>query len=94
MVAITKTPTVTDFKNNLDIYFEQAQATQEPVVVTGNEAKFVVLNAGAYQALLDRIELLDSVAGLYRAELDFAHGRSRPAREALEELGRQHGILP
>ena len=84
-----------DFKNNPDTYFEQAQATQEPVVVVaGDEAKFVVLNAGAYQALLDRIELLDSVAGLYQAELDFAQGRSRSAREAFEESRQQLGISP
>ncbi len=86
---------VSEPRLNIAQLVAQAKATSEPVVLTTNgEAEVVLLTPEAYQALLDRIDLLDSVIGFYKAELQFERGESRPAREALEEIGRKHGILP
>ncbi len=95
MVVISKTPTTAEFKRDPELYIEQVKRGDAPLLLTANnEPDVVLLTPEAYEALLERIDLLDSVIGLYKAELQFERGESRPAREALEELGRKHGILP
>ncbi len=71
----------------------QAKATSEPVVLTTNgKAELVLLTPEAYEALLDRIDVLDSVIGMYKAEREFDRGEGRDAREALEELRLKLGV--
>ena len=93
--VVHKTPTIDEFKNNPEPYIEQAQSTGAFVLLAEGEVPNLVLQSvSGYQTLLDRIEHLENVVALYQAELNFARGQYRPAREALTELGRQHGILP
>lgn len=71
----------------------QAKATTEPVVLTANgKAELVLLTPEAYGALLDRIDVLDSVIGMYKAEREFDRGEGRDAHEALEELRLKLGV--
>lgn len=71
----------------------QAEATSEPIVLTTNgKAELVLLTPEAYEALLDRIDVLDSVVGMYKAEREFDRGEGRDAREALEELRLKLGV--
>ena len=94
MVAISKTPTLSDFKNDPQLYIEQAQNSDEFVLLAeGEEPKLVLQSVSGYQSLLDRIEHLENVIALYQAELQSERGQVQPAREALEELGRKHGFL-
>ena len=60
-----------------------------PVVLTVNgRAEIVVQDAKAYQEMLQRVER----AALKQRLEEFERGEGRPARAALEELRRKHGI--
>lgn len=93
MVAISRTPTTAEFKQDPELYMEQVKNGSEPLVLTANNKPDVVLlTSEAYYALLDRIDLLDSVIGMYKAEGEFERGEGRDAHEALEELRQKLGI--
>ena len=92
--VVHKTPTIDEFKNNPEPYIEQAQSTDAFVLLAeGETPKLVLQSVSGYQSLLDRIEHLENVVALYQAGLQSERGQVRPAREALEELGRKHGFL-
>lgn len=94
MVAISKTPTTAEFKRDPALYLEQARASSEPLVLEkDNKPDVVLLTHEAYQALLERAEHWENIAAVQKGLLQSERGQVRPAREALEELGRQHGLL-
>jgi PHD/YefM family antitoxin component YafN of YafNO toxin-antitoxin module len=64
------------------------------LILTGNgRAELVVLDAETYQELIDKIEFAESVKDLKEGIESFERGEGRPAREALDELAKKHGIL-
>ncbi len=72
----------------------EVQATGEPLLVTiEGKPQFVALSVEAYQALQDRAEHWENVAAVQKSLLQSERGQALPAREALEELGRRHGLL-
>lgn len=84
---------VSEIRSSVEQLIVQTKASSEPVVLTTNgEAELVLLTPAAYQALLERIDILDSVIGMYKAEREFERGEGRPAREALEELRLKLGV--
>lgn len=50
---------------------------------------WVVLDARAYQALLDRLDRAEAVAGIHRGLVSMRRGEGVPAKEALDELGKR-----
>ena|SRR5438067_9919615 len=87
--------TLTHFKRDTVRFLERLRQTKEPVVLTINgKAELVVQDAVSYQALLERVERLETLAAIKEGLEDVAAGRTRPAREALEELARKHKIKP
>jgi hypothetical protein len=70
--------------------FTYGEVTGHPLVLTINgKAEVVVQHAGAYQALLDRVEAIE---GIPRGLADVKAGRSKPARQVFDRLRRKHGI--
>jgi len=81
---------LSDFKRNTVDLLDRLRKTGHPLVLTINgKAELVVQNAGAYQALLDRVEAIE---GIQRGLADVKAGRTRPARQAFDRLRRTHGI--
>jgi prevent-host-death family protein len=92
---VTGMDTLTNFKRDTARFLKQLRETQGPVVLTINgKAELVVQDAASYQALIERVERLEAVAAVKEGLEDVAAGRTRPAREALEELARKHKIKP
>ena len=70
------------------------QATNEPILLTiDGEPQMVCLSVEAYRALEEKADYWESVQAIKKSQAEFDRGEFRPAREALEELGRKHGIL-
>jgi PHD/YefM family antitoxin component YafN of YafNO toxin-antitoxin module len=85
--------TLTNFKRDTARFLKRLRETKGPVVLTINgKAELVVLAAASYQALIERVERLEAVAAVKEGLEDVAAGRTRPAREALEELARKHKV--
>ena len=84
---------LTVFRNNSVKMMRQLKRTKRPVVLTVNgKAEAVVQDAAAYQRLLDLAATVDAREGIRQGLDDAAEGRTRPARDGLEEFRLRHGI--
>jgi len=84
---------LSDFKRNTPKYLEQLRETGDPMVLTINgRAALVVMDTESYQEILDRLAYAEELAAIRRGIEEFDRGEGRPARKALEELRRKHGI--
>jgi prevent-host-death family protein len=93
MISLKDIQSLTDFKRNTTEYMKKIKKSKSPLVLTVNgKAEIVVQDAEAYQAMLERIERAEAVEAIRKGMESFERGEGRPAREALKELGRKHGI--
>jgi prevent-host-death family protein len=93
MIKVEDIQSLTDFKRNTARYLKRIKRSKSPVVLTVNgKAELVVQDAKAYQQMLDRVERAETVVALRKGVEEFEGGKFRPAREALEESRRKHGI--
>jgi prevent-host-death family protein len=93
MISLHDIQSLTDFKRTTAKYLKKMKKNKGPVVLTVNgRAEIVVQDASAYQEMLEQVERAETVAALRQGIEEFERGVGRPAREALEELRRKHGI--
>jgi PHD/YefM family antitoxin component YafN of YafNO toxin-antitoxin module len=93
MIDLRDVRSVTEFQRNMKDCVTELKKKKTPLVLTVNgRAELVVQDAASYQALLERVERAETVAGIRRGMKGFAEGKGRPAREALEELMNKHGV--
>lgn len=80
---------VSDFRANAASILEKVRATRRPIVLTqrGRSAA-VLLDVGAYQALLEELETLRDIRV---AEADVADGRMTSAIDARQRLLSKYG---
>jgi len=75
---------VTDFRANASSMLDQVKATQRPLILTRRgRGAAVLLDIGAYQALMDELETLRDVQ---LAMADVAAGRVRDHADVRERL--------
>jgi len=93
MIDLREVRSVTEFQRNVKHYVARLKRRRAPLVLTVNgRAELVVQDAASYQQLLDRIERADTVAAIKQAMAQFDRGEGRPARPALEQLRKRHGV--
>ncbi len=84
---------LTTFRNNSVEFMGQLKATGRPIILTVNgKPEAVLQDAAAYQRLLDLAAQADAHEGIRQGLEDAEAGRSRPAREAFQELRAKHRI--
>jgi PHD/YefM family antitoxin component YafN of YafNO toxin-antitoxin module len=75
---------LSNFKRNTTGFIEQLKETKSPLVLTINGiSELVVQSAEGYQQLLDRIEYLETTAGIQRGLNELAAGQAVEAVSAL-----------
>ena len=78
---------LSNFKRNTSGFIEQMKQTGQPVVLTVNgKAEIVVQDAISYQKLLDKIEKLETIAGIKQGLADIESGQTRPLTEFEREM--------
>lgn len=94
MLDITKDiQSLTNFRRNSGEFLKQLKTSKRPVVLTVNgKAAAVVQDAQAYQELLDIAARADVYEAIRQGAEDAVQQRTRPARKALSELRRRHGV--
>ncbi|HEY8748011.1 MAG TPA: type II toxin-antitoxin system Phd/YefM family antitoxin [Tepidisphaeraceae bacterium] len=81
------------FKRKTSELMEQLKESGDPVVLTVNgKAELVVQDAAAYQRLVEKTEEVDALEGIHRGLQDVKRGRTRPARQAIDEIRRKRKI--
>lgn len=84
---------LTDYRARMKDYLAQVQETGRPLYLTANgKTAAVVLSPEAYDALLDKAELADTLIMLRRSEEDIKAGRVMDARTAIREIASDFGI--
>jgi prevent-host-death family protein len=94
MLDITKDiQSLTTFRRRSGDFMKQIKRTKRPVVLTVNgKAAAVVLDAEAYQRLLDVAANADASEGIRQGMEDVRKGKTRPAKEFFEEFEANHGL--
>jgi prevent-host-death family protein len=94
MLDITKDiQSLTTFRRRSGDFMKQLKKSKRPVVLTvKGKAAAIVQDAEAYQRLLDIAARADAHEGIRQGLDDVAHGRTRPVREAFDEIRRKHDI--
>jgi PHD/YefM family antitoxin component YafN of YafNO toxin-antitoxin module len=84
---------LSSFKRNTSKFTEQMKATGEPIVLTVNgNAELVVQTAETYQKLLDKIEYLETIAGIKAGLADIEAGKTRSLSDFQTEMAEKHDI--
>jgi prevent-host-death family protein len=84
---------MTNFRNHSSQIMQHLKDTKRPVVLTVNgKAEAVVQDPEAYQHLLDLAAEASAAEGIRQGLEDRRNGRTRPAREAFDELRAEYGI--
>lgn len=93
MTRSSDTTSFTDHRQHLRDHFQQVRDTGRPLFVkTNGETDAVVLSPEAYDKLLDKVELLESLVKIERSMEDIRSGRRQPALGALRDLADELGI--
>jgi PHD/YefM family antitoxin component YafN of YafNO toxin-antitoxin module len=93
MIKLKNIQSLTSFKRNTVDSVEQIKKTKSPIVLTVNgKAELVVLEADAYEEMLEKIEQAETIRAIKTGIEAFENGQSKPAREALAELKKKYDI--
>jgi prevent-host-death family protein len=94
MLDITKDiQSLTTFRRRSGDFMKQIKKSKRPVVLTVNgKAAAVVLDAAAYQRLLDVAASADAGEGIRQGMEDVRKEKTRPVREFFEEFEAKHGL--
>jgi len=94
MLDLTKDiQSLTTFRRQSSDFMKQLKKSKRPVVLTVNgKAAAIVQDVAAYQRLLDLAASADEEEAIRQVLDDVAHGRTRPAREAFDEIRRKYDI--
>jgi PHD/YefM family antitoxin component YafN of YafNO toxin-antitoxin module len=78
---------LSNFKRNTASFIEQLKDTKSPLVLTVNGvSELVVQSAEGYQQLLDKIEYLETTAGIRQGLHELTEGQAVAAIPALQAL--------
>ncbi len=84
---------LTDFKRNTVAAIKQIHDSGRPLVLTVNgRAELVVQSAPEWQAMQDRLETAETVAGIRQGLAAMARGDVVELDEAMTELRERHGL--
>jgi prevent-host-death family protein len=88
--GVQEVQSLTHFKRNTGDMLAHLKETGNPVVLTVNgKEEVIVQNAEAYRRLQAQAERAELMEVLNQSMEDIKAGRTRPAREFVESLGRE-----
>jgi prevent-host-death family protein len=93
MIDLQDIESLTAFKRNTNQYVKRLKKSRSPLILTVNgKAELVVVDAKSFQAILAKIEYVETVEAIKEGIESFENGEGKPAREALAALRKKHGI--
>lgn len=95
MIQTQNIHSLTDFQRNTASHVRALRASGLPEVLTvKGKAELVVQAADAYQALLSKLELYESVIAINRGLQDIDAGRSAPLAESDQRMRSKFSAKP
>ena len=94
MFSLSDIHPLSEFQRGAKMFLDKLKETKSPIVLTVNgKAAAVVQDAESYQKLIDRLELLESVAKIRQSIKEFEQGEGMPLNQAFAEFKEKYGIL-
>ncbi|MDJ0615291.1 MAG: type II toxin-antitoxin system Phd/YefM family antitoxin [Calothrix sp. MO_192.B10] len=93
MLSLSDIHPLSEFQRSAKAFLARLRETKTPMVLTVNgKAAVVIQDAESYQQLLDKIELLESMAGVRKSIEEFERGEGIPLKEAWKQLREKYGL--
>lgn len=93
MVHTDETYSLLEFTQHAMDHLARLKSSGQPEVLTVNgKAEVVVQDAGAYQALLDRLDCIEAIAAVKNSLTEFERGEGIPVREGFAALREKYDI--
>jgi PHD/YefM family antitoxin component YafN of YafNO toxin-antitoxin module len=93
MLSINDIHPLTDFLRNHKAHISRIKETGIPEVLTINgKAELVVMDATAFQALLDKVERAETIEAIREGLAAAERGEMKPAEQVFEEMRRKYGL--
>ncbi len=84
---------LTDFLRNHKAHVARLKKTRVPEVLTVNgKAEVVVQDAASYQAMLDRLHHMETIAAIQEGMASAERGELKPAAQVLDEMRARFGL--
>jgi len=78
---------LTDFKKNTNFFVSNLKKTKRPSILTVNgKAQLVVIDANAFQKMVENRELIDSIAQIEQSFKDFDNKKYKTVGKAFKEI--------
>ncbi|MBE9257003.1 type II toxin-antitoxin system Phd/YefM family antitoxin [Dolichospermum sp. LEGE 00246] len=93
MFSLSDIYPLSEFQRGAKMFLDKLKETKSPIVLTVNgKAAAVVQDAESYQKMIDRLELLESVAKIRQSINEFEQGEGMPLNQAFAEFKEKYGI--
>ncbi|MGH1395848.1 MAG: type II toxin-antitoxin system Phd/YefM family antitoxin [Trichormus sp.] len=93
MLSLSDIHPLSEFQRGAKAFLARLKETKAPMVLTVNgKAAVVVQDAESYQQLLEKIELLESIAGIRKSIEEFEQGEGMPLKEGWKQLREKYGL--
>jgi prevent-host-death family protein len=93
MIDLNDIHSLSDFQRNAKDHIERLKKTGKPQVLTVNgKAEVIVQDAQSYQALIETIERLETLAGLRRGLEEVEQGKTASAQDVFTRMRTKHKI--
>jgi prevent-host-death family protein len=93
MFSLSDIHTLSEFQRGAKMFLDKLKETKSPIVLTVNgKAAAVVQDAESYQKMIDRLEVLESVAKIRKSINEFEQGEGMPLNQAFAEFKEKYGI--
>lgn len=93
MIDLREIRSVTEFQRHLKEYVGRLKETKAPLVLTVNgKAELIVQDAESYQALLDRLQRVETVAAIQQGMEELERGEGVTLKQAERKLRKRHGF--
>ncbi len=84
---------LTDFLRNHKAHMARLKETKTPEVLTVNgRAEVVIQDAESYQALLDRLHHIETIAAIQEGIASAGRGELKPATQVFAEMQAKYGL--
>ncbi len=84
---------LTEFEHNSSALIKQLQETGQPLILTvDGTAQAVVLNAKAYQQLIELADRARSLTSIQKSLEEIEQGKTQPIEQALDALGKKYEV--
>ncbi|MEM7590943.1 MAG: type II toxin-antitoxin system Phd/YefM family antitoxin [Cyanobacteria bacterium P01_A01_bin.83] len=91
MLDLSRAHPLDEFQQEAPALLDQFKTDKTPIVLTvDGQAAAVLQDAESYQQLLDKIELLETLAGIRNSLEEFEQGKGIPLKQAFKQLQEKH----